>query len=222
MEEIGLLILIYLSNLFTAKHINDKYKEKIKEYYDNTIKDLDTSCKIIKHNKLELKKETNLLLDLIPFINVLISLDRYLHLDRDYKKQHADLIDVCPKLYLEDVNEQKKQVKEQKVLVKKNYFIGKIINGKAKNIYFSFDGYDINIKEDSNFANMLKDEEKIEILFEMLYLLYSGYGHELNHSNNINEVFTPGIIKCLEYRFNQEEQCLALEDVVVRKRKLEN
>lgn len=197
-----IIFIAYIVSLM-AKLINDKRSEEViekikKEACKNNINIVEVTT--YRFNK-------NIIISLIPGLNWYLS------------KINYDLVN-SQLSYISDYDFMANDIDEEKIS-EKEYFIGKIIENRPLNIWFSYDGIDFSIKEGSakSFLELDSNIQK-ELLTELLYLWSHGYKKELCGSVNLDEIFTPGLIDNLEKIKKQENINMdEIEKEVIRVRK---
>lgn len=214
-----IIVLVGLGSFALKKYIDVLINQKIDKHFEKIANKAELKNEVLKEECKEEIFRKKTFFDFLPILNFLNSFDYFIHLDDVKKEITSKCEDLYPELYFEKIREEKKKIMSKEILKKKEYFIGKIIDGKPKNIFFAFDGYDFYIHEDSNYLYGLNDDVKGEILLKMLYLWYSGFDNIYNASLNIDEVYTECVVKWLNYLYCSDKE-KQNEDTLLLKRKI--
>lgn len=151
--------------------------------------------------------------DYIPLVNVALSIGDWIlrkevlkELEKEVKSFDSE---EPPVIYYPSNQENMSQGKE--------YYVGYFLDGRAIVVYFMYDGKDgLAISNDSAKTFMaFESKDKVETLLHILYQIYIG-SKEYIRCENIEEVFTPHMIKILEVMFESKDINVVIEEDLTR------
>lgn len=216
---VGLAIIL---NYVTKLHIDEltrvKFNQKLTEVTDKLKnEDVKTSIQEIAYETVSFASVG----DFIPLYNIFLAIQKYKRVDEDVEIILRGLEHFYPELIESRKLDEIENLQVGKELDKRDYFIGQTINGRPINIFFTFDGYNFEIKDYSAKSFMeLDDEDKRDILLRLLFVWINGGNKILNGSNNLDELFDEDIVDYLIYLFraNVIEKYDLKEDILKRSR----
>lgn len=156
---------------------------------------------------------------LIPIFNYFNAMIEFGTMIINYNSFKSSIYEISPEFqYQEDV--EKKHDIDGDLVCKEEFFVGKTVDGRVKNIYFDYDGKDINIKDysASSYVSLNSVEQREELLKLLCEWYYGGYQY-LNGSSNISNVFDKRLANAVKDLYYQNmEYEIEFEQKLTRKR----
>lgn len=210
------LCMYLLSGIATAKVYCD-----IRKFVDGEIKKLAWKMNIDYEEMLDLfgadvSLNYKFFIPVLNYFNAMIEFGTMIINFTNFK---SSVYEISPEFQYQESVEKQHDL-EGDIKNKKEFFVGKTINGRAKNIYFDYDGKEINIKNysASNYVDLSPDEQKEELLKLLCEWYYGGYQY-LNGSRNISDVFDDKLANDVKNLYYQNfEYQVEFEEKLSRKR----